>query len=430
MGSLTTVKSSRLIRALPFYYGWVILAAGTLGIIMMGPSQTFTIGVFLDYLIADLGVSRANISLLYGLATLGASLLLPVTGRLTDRYGARRMVVVVVIGLGLASFWMSWAPGVAAIFAGLLALRFFGFGSLQLVSNNVIAQWFIRRRGFVMGLSGLSLPIGLLIFPVLSQALINRFEWRGAWVALGLLVWVVMLPVGGLLFKDRPEQYGLTPDGDAPPPAARPGTAAPPAETNWTLAEARHTGAFWIFAVALSTMTMILAGLVFHQISLFEVRGLSRETAVAAYNITALFSAISNIGMGRLLDRHSARLLLSLVMLLLAATMTLVLVMHSPWQAFLYAALQGLVSGCFRVMDATVWPKYYGRLHLGSIKGATMLGVIGATSLGPYPLGLSMDYFGSYAPVLGGLLVLPLAISVLALFVNRPEKQAGAALAL
>lgn len=423
MGSLTTVKSSRLIKTLPFYYGWVILAAGTLGTVMMGPSQTFTVGIFLDYLIQDLAVSRAGISLMYGLATLGASLMLPITGRLVDRYGARRMVLVVVIGLGLANFWMSWAPGLAAVFAGMLALRFFGFGSLQLVSNNVIAQWFVRRRGFVMGISGLSLPIGLVIFPILSQYLINQFEWRGAWVALGLLVWVVMLPVGWFLFKDRPEQYGLSPDGDNLPANAQPVAGNLPPETNWTLPEARRTGAFWIFAIALSTMTMILAGLVFHQISLFEVRGLSRETAVVAFNITALFSAISNLGMGRLLDKYSARLLLSAVMLLLVLTMILVLVMHSPWQAFLYAAMQGLVSGSFRVMDATVWPKYFGRLHLGSIKGATMLGVIGATSLGPYPLGLSMDHFGSYAPVLGSLVVLPLAIAVLAMFVNRPEKS-------
>jgi MFS family permease len=429
LGSLITVKSSRLINALPFYYGWVILAAGTLGTIMMGPSQTFTVGIFLDYLIQDLAVSRANISLLYGLATLAASLLLPVTGRLVDRYGARRMVLVVVSGLGLASFWMGWSPGLIAVFVGMLALRFFGFGSLQLVSNNVIAQWFVRRRGFVMGLSGLSLPIGLLIFPVLSQYLINQFDWRGAWVALGLLVWAVMLPVGWFLFKDRPEQYGLSPDGDVSSAETDLAARGSVAETNWTLAEARRTGAFWIFAIALSTMTMTLAGLIFHQISLFEVRGLSRETAVAAYNITALFSAISNIGLGRLLDRYSARLLLSAVMLLLASTMTLVLVMHSPWQAFVYAAMQGLVSGSFRVMDATVWPKYYGRLHLGSIKGATMLGIIGATSLGPYPLGLSMDHFGSYAPVLGGLVALPLLIAVLALFVNRPEKKISPAAA-
>jgi len=423
LGRLTTLKSSRLINAIPFYYGWVILAAGTLGTVMMGPSQTFTVGIFIDYLINDLAVSRANISLTYGLATLGASLLLPIAGRLVDRHGARRMALVVIVGLGLANFWMSWIQGIAAAFAGMLALRFFGFGSLQLVSNNLIAQWFIRRRGLVMGISGLSLPIGLLIFPILSQTLIDGFQWRGAWVALGLLVWAVMLPVGWFLFKDKPEQYGLSPDGDQPPPKNTPTPTVN--ETNWTLAEARRTGAFWIFAIALSTMTMTLAGLVFHQISLFEARHLSRSTAIYAFNITALFSVVSNLGMGRLLDRYSARLLLSLTMLLLAGTMVMVQVMSAPWQGFVYAAMQGLVAGSFRVMDSTVWAKYFGRLHLGSIKGATMLGVIGATSLGPYPLGLSMDHFGSYTPVLTGLLALPLSIAALALFVNRPEKAAA-----
>jgi MFS family permease len=76
-----------------------------------------------------------------------------------------------------------------------------GFGSLQLVSNNLIAQWFIRRRGRVMGLAGLSLPIGLMIFPGLSQFWIDHFGWRWTMGLLGLLVWLVMLPVSLLFFK-------------------------------------------------------------------------------------------------------------------------------------------------------------------------------------------------------------------------------------
>ena len=274
-----------------------------------------------------------------------------------------------------------------------------------------------------MGIAGLSLPIGLMIFPALTQKLIELYHWRGAWIALGLLVWVVMLPVGWFLFKDRPEQYGLRPDGDT---LAVKGTlSSPPSEVNWTLTEARQTGAFWIFAIALSTLTMTLAGLIFHQISLFEVRGLSRDMAILAFNVTAVFAVVSNLGMGPLLDRYSARLLLAVTMLTLATTMFLVQVMSSIAAAVTYAALVGLVSGSFRVMDSTVWAKYFGRENLGSIKGATMVGVIGATSLGPYLLGFSKDYLGSYGPVLSGLLVIPVAIAILALFINRPEKRRG-----
>ncbi|GIK42631.1 MAG: hypothetical protein BroJett011_64640 [Chloroflexota bacterium] len=169
---IATPKSSRLIKATPFFYGWVILVVGTIGIAMMGPSQTFTISVFIDDFIKDLGISRANISLLYGLATFAASLLLPLTGRLVDRYGPRLTTPLIALGLGLAAMGAALVQGPATLLIGLLALRFLGFGSLQLVSNNLIAQWFIRRRGQVMGLAGLSLPIGLLIFPALTALLL------------------------------------------------------------------------------------------------------------------------------------------------------------------------------------------------------------------------------------------------------------------
>lgn len=412
-------KSSRLIEATPFFYGWVIVAAGTLSVIMMGPSQTFTVGVFIDSFIQDLNISRGNISLIYGLATLSGSLMLPFTGRLVDRYGASRMILFVTLGLGLSIISMSLVRGIATFLVGLLALRFFGFGSTQLVVNNAIAQWFIRQRGLVMGLAGLSLPAALIIFPSLAEYLIDRFEWRGAWIALGLTVWAVMLPVGWLFFKDNPEQYGLNPDGDIDSISA---TGSGTSEENWTLAEARKTGAFWIFAIALSTMTMLMAGLVFHQLSLFEVRDLSRETAVSAFNVMALFSILGNLGMGRLLDKLSARLLLSTTLFLLAASIFLVQMMVTPLQGFIYSALLGLVSGSFRVLDSVVWAKYYGRQYLGSIKGATMIGVIGATALGPYTLGFSYDYFGGYTPALNSLFALPVAIAVVTFFINRPEK--------
>jgi MFS family permease len=422
MSFYTPTKSSRLISALPFFYGWVILAAGTMGIIMMGPSQTFTVAVFIDKFILELGISRANISLVYGLATLGASLLLPTTGRLVDRYGPRRMVLFIVTSFGLAVMAMALVQEIFTVFIGLLAIRFLGFGALQLVSNNVIAQWFVRQRGLVMGLAGQSLAISLIIYPDLAEYLIGQVEWRGTWIIFGLLVWGLMLPVAWFFFKDKPEQYGLLPDGEAQRDKDEPAQRQV-SEENWTLAEARRTGAFWIFAVALSVITMITAGLVFHQLSLFEVRGFSRETAISGFRVMALFSVISNLGMGHLLDRYSARLLLCLLLLLLAAMMILVQVMNSPVEAFSYAALLGLVSGGFRVMDAVVWAKYYGRLHLGSIKGATMIGVIGGTALGAYPLGLSLDYTGSYGAALNSLLVLPLGIALVTRFIKRPEKS-------
>ena len=248
-------RRSRLINAVPFFYGWVILAVGTWGSVMMGPSQTFTFGLFIDSFERELQLSRATLSLLYGMATLGAAFLLPLVGKAIDRYGARRMMLAVTLGFGLSCLAMGSAQGLVTLLLALLALRFLGFGAMHLTSTTLITQWFIRKRGFVMGLAGQSLAISLFIYPPLGEFLIDQFTWRGAWMAFGVLVWVIMLPLGWLFYRDKPEIYGLHPDGDSPTAHGIVSTqqrGEQDNEVNWTLPEARQTRACWIFAAALS----------------------------------------------------------------------------------------------------------------------------------------------------------------------------------
>ncbi len=420
------VKRSRLVQTVPFFYGWVVLVAGTIGIIMTGPGQTFGVSVFVNHFIDDLHISRSTISFTYGLATLLASLALPYVGRQIDRYGPRKMVVVIALCFGLVAMGMSAVRGLVTLFLGFVGLRLLGQGSLQLVSNNVIAQWFVRKRGFVMGISGMGMAAAFMIFPDVIHRLVLHFGWRRAWVALGLLIWGVVIPVGWLFFRDRPEEYGLWPDGK-PVENAAGAVDASVLEENWTLEEARRTPAFWVFTAGLATIAMILTGLHFHQVSLFETRGLSVDLAVRAFQVVGIASATSVFIVGWLLDYVSPRWLLTLAMGFLAGTMLLAMSMRQLWHVVLYGALMGLTSGCFRAIDSVVWANYYGRRHLGAVRGAALMGVVVGTALGPYPLGLSRDLLGSYSPALALLLVLPAAIAVAALLVRRPRKHPGPA---
>ena len=415
-------RTSRVIRQTPFFYGWVILVVGTLGIVMMGPSQTYTVSIFLDHFVADLGISRGNVSLIYGAAPLGGSFLLPITGRLVDRFGTRRLIVLDALLFGAALMTLAWISGPFTLLLGMLLARFLGFGSMQLISNNVIAQWFVRRRGMVMGVAGQSLAISLFLYPALSTWLIEWLGWRQAWVALGALPLLVMIPVGWLFFRDRPELYGLTPDGPGRDPEAD--AAALRAEQQWTLTDARHTQAFWIFAVAFTLITMVTAGMIFHQTSLIKVRGLDSSETVMAFQVTAVFAIIGNLLTGYLIDRIAARHVLSAALVLMSGMMVFALVMHSTFHVVVYAAAMGLITGSFRVMDATVWAQYFGRRYLGSIRGATMIGTVGGTALGAYPLGLSFDLTGDYAAALVPLAVIPLLVAVSTLWLKRPTPRA------
>ena len=410
-------RNSRVIRSTPFFYGWVILLVGMVGIVMMGPSQTFTVSLFIDHIVQDLGISRSVISLIYGIATLTASFMLPLTGRLVDHFGARRMIVIDALSFGLAIMLLSQMRGPWTLLGMFLIVRFLGFGSMQLISNTVIAQWFVRRRGLVMGIAGQSLAISLIIYPALSSWLIGELGWRMAWVALGALALAIMLPVGWIFFRDRPELYGLRPDGNAP-------TATELADLNkeehWTLIEARRTPIFWLFFIACASLSMITAGLVFHQTSLFEVHGVDGGLTVMAFQLQALFSIIGNLGIGYLLDRAPTRKLLAVQMLCLSAVIVQMLFLRNTLNVIVYSALIGLTAGSFRVMDATVWARYFGRLHIGSIRGATMIGTVGGTALGTYVLGLGYDLTGTYDTSLYALLALPILIAIASFIVKRP----------
>lgn len=411
-------KHSRVIAATPFYYGWVILVIGTLGLLMMGPSQGFTVSLFLDFWVQDLGLSRSAIALFYGIATLGASVLLPLSGRLVDRFGSRAMVVVTSLSLAVACVLLANVRGAASLILGALALRLAGFGSLQIASNNVIAQWFIQRRGLAMGVAGQSLSLGLLIYPWLGEWMIDAWGWRSAWLGFGLLTAAVMTPLGWLFFRDSPEQYGLEPDGLAT------GTFRQKVpEDNWRLEEARRTPAFWVFFAAFSAITLVMAGVVFHQFALFAQRGFPREVVVQVFQVVALFTMLGNIVMGRLVDRYSPRKLVAAGTGFLLLSLAVVQVMSTGLHTLVFASLIGLAGGSFRVLDATVWPYYFGRLHLGSIRGTTMVGTMAGTAIGAYPLGLSIDFLGSYGPALGlymGLLALMCAAVLLTGPPQRP----------
>jgi predicted MFS family arabinose efflux permease len=271
-----------------------------------------------------------------------------------------------------------------------------------------------------MGIAGQSLAISLLFYPALSNWLIGELGWRMAWVALGALALAVMLPAGWLFFRDRPELYGLLPDGRAPTPSE---LAAAGKEEHWTLAEARRTPIFWLFAVACTALSMITAGMVFHQTSLFEVHGVDGSLTVMAFQLQALFAIVGNFGIGYLLDHSPTRRLLALQMLCLIAAIIQMQLLHTTLDVAIYSALMGVTAGSFRVTDATVWARYFGRLHLGSIRGATMIGTVGGTALGAFILGLGYDLTGDYTAALNLLLTLPVLITIASFIVKRPPTR-------
>jgi MFS transporter, OFA family, oxalate/formate antiporter len=421
----TPLQTSRLVARAPFFYGWVVLAVGALGLIMTSPGQTYAVSIFVEHFIADLGLSRSLVSTLYALGTVAGSLALPFIGRAIDRRGPRRMVLLIAVLFGLAWLYMGLVGGVLTLALGFVAIRMLGQGGLALVSQNAINQWWVRRRSLALGLSGLFASLlGLGAFPALVNWLIPQIGWRLTYAALGALLLLVMAPLGYLFFRDRPEDFGLRPDGAAAltTSAAPPFAAPPPLEDNWTRAEALRTPVFWLVVAGLATLAMMSTGLFFHMVSIFDGNGLSTAVAASVYLPIAVTTALVNLGSGALVDRFPLRFALAASLFFQALALWLAQHLATVPLAFLFGIVLGLSSGLARTLGGVTWAAYFGRAHLGSISGvASTILVLGA-ALGPLPLGYARDLLGDYDLALTLLAIVPLALGIASLFLRPPRR--------
>jgi MFS transporter, OFA family, oxalate/formate antiporter len=419
----TAPLSSRIISRSPVFYGWIIVVVSTLGMIMTSPGQTYAVSIFIEHFIVDLGISRGMVSTLYTIGTLVGSFVLPFVGRQIDARGPRVAVLVISIAFGVACIYMGFIVNALMLAVGFIAIRMLGQGALGLVSQYTINQWWVRRRGSVMGISGLFMSLlGLGIFPPVVYMLIDAYGWRNTYPILGLVILLIMAPLGYFFYRERPERYGLTPDGDFTAVGASGKPYVPPVEEEWTLAEAIRTPAFWIVVLGLGAIGMLSTGLFFHAVSIFEDNGLPASVAASAFVPVAITTALVNVLGGLLVDRLSVRYLLVAALVGQAIILVMAHSLDSVALAMTYGVLLGTVSGLQRIVSTVVWATYFGRRYLGTITGTTTTIMIAGSALGPMPLGIARDLLGSYNLALNISALLPLMLAVLALFLRRPQK--------
>jgi len=423
--------------ALPFYYGWVVLVASTIGIVMSAPGQTVGVSVFTESLLAATGLSRVDFSETYLLGTLASGLLLPAAGRMIDRIGVRRGVMLASAGLGLVLAAMSQVDRLAERVAGLgvpahaaaygllavgfLGLRFTGQGALTLVSRTMLGRWFERRRGRVSAIQGPFSSLAFASSPLVLAGWVAASGWRGAWLEMALTVGFGMSLVGWLLFRENPEECGLVLDGG--PERAAAGVVAPRAERDFTRGEALRTAAFWIVTLGIANHAMVGTGMAFHIVDLGADAGLSESQSLGIFLPVTLISVPTGILIGGAVDRFPIRFLVMGMMLGQILMFGLAPHLGNPVLHAICIAGWGFSGGFYGPLTVAALPGFFGRAHLGAIQGVMMMVIVIASALGPALLARVKDVFGSYAPGLHALALLPVGLLLIAPFTRNPQQR-------
>lgn len=422
-------------KKFPFFYGYIVLFFGSIGILFSIPGQTVGVSVFTDPVKDALGLTRNQFSNAYLVGTLLSAFFVTKAGRLFDKFGARYVAFFAAFFLGISLLIFSVSENISTFFKTILntnswfvpfvlicflffLIRFCGQGVLTMASRNMVMMWFDKNRGKMNSISSITISLGFSSSPILISYLIDTKGWELSWQILAVCLFIFSFLILQF-YRNKPEDFGLIPDGFKKKNIK---IKEQQNEVNFTLEEAKKTRAFWMFGLALAFNSFFITGFTFHVISIFESQDFTRSDAIAVFLPISII-AISVSTLANILSdyvKHKIYLYCMLFSGFLASFGLLYL--NTTIGIYLLILGLGLFSGLFAVVNAVTWPRYFGRKYLGAITGKVMSFLVIASALAPSLMSYCYTKLGSYSYISYILIAFLLFLTIGTYKVSKPKK--------
>lgn len=379
------------------FYGWIIVASCLIIVaVMLGVRHSF--GVFFKPLASEFALNRLATSSINSLLMVFSAVFAVIGGWAVDRFGPRRVVLVMGICIGLGLVITSFTNALWQLFIVYSFLLGIGTGAAIPVLMTVVSRWFDKKRGLALGISSSGTALGPIISAPLSAFLIVTFSWRIAYIIIGIIATAIIIVLSRPLLSN-PREIGALPDG------AKPATA--PAGTNTKrngdkpdflpLSQALRTRSFWyIFATWLFfalSLNLVLTHLIPHATD----AGMPTMEAATLISVVAGVSMVLRAFMGMLSDFIGRKIPAIIAVLIQAAAMLWLIWAQQPWAFYLFAVLFGFAWGGYGVLSIAVAVDTFGVRNLGTMMGALDVGFALGSALGPAIGGYAFDVTGSYS---------------------------------
>ncbi|QDT13649.1 MFS transporter [Planctomycetes bacterium K23_9] len=415
---------------LPFFYGYLIIPITMLMQICTSPGQTFAVSAFTPSLRESLQLSDSRLSLAYMIGTMLAALPLSFVGPFSDRWGIRKVTVFVTIALALTCWFASHVNGFASLLLAFFLLRFLGQGSMSLLSSNAIAMWYRHRIGRVSAVMSVGGAIAFAWVPEWLETSIANFGWRQTYVGLSIIVSALLLPAMILLFRNRPEEVGQHVDGISPELSqeSQPmddSSTSSPTERTWKLSDALSHPSIYILGLVQCCLALTGTGVVFYLFTLCSDRGMPSGVAADLFKTLGLSMLVAQLVGGVLADWLPLNRMLCAGTLMLAVGLGFAWLGDSSLQLHAFAAFFGAGQGLSLAVGAVVWVRYYGREHLGSIRGTVLCLTIAGSGCGPLIMGVVRDRLQTFDEALALFFFVMLTLSVLSWWATAPRLLAA-----
>jgi MFS family permease len=400
MCAAAPVPDSGSTRAPRLYYGWIVLLVAAAAMVGTLPGRTQGLGLITEPLLADLRISRVRFAELNFWATILGSAGAIGVGQLIDRLGSRIVLTLVTLALALVVCAMSQTSSFAALALWITLTRGVGQSALSVVSIAMVGHWFVRKIAAAMAVYCVVLSIGFMIAFPLVGTLVQQWGWRAAWLAVGCGLLGILAPMSAAVVRRGPEACGLVPDGGALPTSAQihaESAKAVGATTGYVWTEALRTPAFWVFAAGTALYGLVASGIGLFNESILAQQGFSAQTYYQTLVVTALTALVGNFVGGWLATRVQPGRLMAISLFVLTGGLVALPHVSTQLHVMIWATAMGLGGGLVMVLFFSVWPRTFGRRHLGRIQGAAQALTVLASALGPLLLAWCVEWTGSYA---------------------------------
>ncbi len=257
--------STQVAGRFPFYYGWVVVGAVALTMMLTGALAAPLFSIFIDPLTREFGWSRTAISAGFSIGSIAAAVVGPLVGPVLDRYGGRWVLSGGTLIMAISLVAMGFVTQLIMFYAAFALGRMAMMNISNLASHTVIANWFIARRGLASAVVLNGSRLGLAFWPIVAGFVLVVAGWRQAFWFLGAAVAVLSLVPLVFVIARRPEEVGLKPDGDSLDSQSD-SMLGLVTRCSLTVHQAIRTRVFWLLMCAHMTVMLVGAGVGVHRV--------------------------------------------------------------------------------------------------------------------------------------------------------------------
>lgn len=356
--------------------------------------------VFFPSILDEFGWSRGGTAAMLSLNLLIYGLLAPVAGSFAGRSKPRRVMLVGITVLGLATAGCAFASELWQfyLFFGIMMPLGAAFSGWPLLSPT-LANWFVKRRGLAISLGNMGAGLSF-VYSIFVEFVISHLGWRSAFLVMAGIMLAVIWPLYLFFFHYRPEDKGLRAYGaDELPEGDLVGDQSNMPGRDWTLSKAMKTYQLWFLVLSLSLYWGIGTYLVVaHQVKFAVDMGYDSMLAASGFGLFGIGMLAGHFGapISDWIGREKTAALG--VALAVGGMVALISIKDAsqPWLLYFYAISFGFGAGLFSpTFFAGAADIFYGR-HFGTISGLMLTGMGVSGVIGPWLGGYVYDISGSY----------------------------------